>query len=546
MKNFFLLSALLFVLMAEASVKRKPEADILYYNAKVYTLNQAFAQVSAFLVTAGKIGETGEAVTLRAKYEIKKEIDLHGKFVYPGFIDAHSHFLGLGEVQFVVDLTGAKSWNEVVQRCKTFYDKNRNIKCIKGRGWDQNNWAGAQYPANDELNRLFGNIPVLLKRIDGHAAIVNDVVLQRAGYTITTTINGGDLIKQKGKLTGVLIDNAVDIVESNASIFPQKEFDELQKEQDTSEKICFSKGLTSVCDAGISHLQAEFLKQSQHKIRIYAMLSLNNENLDLYLDHPFKTDILNITSYKLYADGSLGSRGACLLQPYSDQPGHYGFLLTSQEQMEEYMHRIANSTYQLNTHCIGDSANRLIIGLYSKYLTPGNNRRWRIEHAQVVNPKDYQIMEQYGIIPSVQPVHATSDMTWAVKRLGEERIKDAYSYRSLMERNRFIPLGTDFPVELPDPLHTFYSAVSRKDKNGKPAGGFLPDQALTREEALKGITIWAAMAAREESEKGSIESGKFADFVVLDVDLMKDDLMKIRNAKILATYINGECVFDNH
>jgi predicted amidohydrolase YtcJ len=543
MKNCFLLSLLFWAVLAEASVKRKPEADILYYNAKVYTLNQSFVQVSAFLVTGGKIAETGDATALRAKYEIKKEVDLRGKFVYPGFIDAHSHFLGLGEVQFVVDLTGTKSWDEVIQRCKVFYDRNRGVKCIKGRGWDQNSWPGAQYPVNDELNRLFGNTPILLKRIDGHAAIVNDVVLQRAGYTTATTVNGGDLIKQKGRLTGVLIDNAVDVVESNPAIFPQKEFDELQKEQDTSEKICLSKGLTSVCDAGISSLQAEFLRQSQHKIRIYAMLSVNNENLDQYLDHPYKSDILNITSYKLYADGSLGSRGACLLQPYSDQPGHYGFLLTPQEQMEEYMHRIANSSYQLNTHCIGDSANRLIIGLYSKYLTPGNNRRWRIEHAQVVNRNDYHTMEQYGIIPSVQPVHATSDMGWALKRLGEERIKDAYSYRSLMERNRFIALGTDFPVELPDPLHTFYAAVSRKDKNGKPAGGFLPEQALTREEALKGITIWAAMAAFEEAEKGSIEPGKFADFVVLDVDLMKDDLMKIRNAKIVATYINGECVF---
>lgn len=516
---------------------------MLFFNAKIYTVNATFDKVEAMAVKDGRILQTGTTEELRNKFNFAKELDLKGKYLYPGFIDAHSHFLGLGAVQLELDLRGAKSWDEVIKRCIAFYQKNKKLKVLKGRGWDQNEWTNKQFPVNTELNRLFPDVPVLLKRVDGHAAIVNEYVLQKTGLNPLTKIDGGELIKANGKLTGLLIDNAVDEVENNKQLFPDKQDDQLRQELDTAQKICLSKGLTSVCDAGISSLQAEFLKNAMFDIRIYAMLSINEENMSRYMGQPYKTEHLNISSFKMYADGSLGSRGACLLNDYSDQKGHQGFLLTPIDKIEEYVMRLSQSPFQLNTHCIGDSANRLILKMYSKHLAPGNNSRWRIEHAQVVNEADLELFRMYNIIPSIQPTHATSDMAWAEKRLGKNRINDAYAYRKLLDRTRVLALGTDFPVEDANPLHTFYAAVSRKDAAGKPVGGFLPEQALTREEALKGISIWAAFAAFEEGEKGSLEAGKYADFVVLDADLMKDDLLKIRNAKVIGTYINGKPVY---
>lgn len=530
-------------IMLSSFTLRKPDADMLFYNAKIYTVNASFDKAEALAVKDGKIILTGTAEELRDKFNFAKEINLKGKYVYPGFIDAHSHFLGLGAVQLELDLRGAKSWEEVIKRCVEFYQKNKTINVLKGRGWDQNEWTNKQFPVNTELNRLFPGIPVLLKRVDGHAAIVNEYALQKTGLNTLTKIDGGELIKANGKLTGLLIDNAVDEVENNKQLFPDKQNDQLQQELDTAQKICLSKGLTSVCDAGITSLQAEFLKNAEHDIRIYAMLSINEENISRYMGQPYKTANLNISSFKMYADGSLGSRGACLLNDYSDQKNHRGFLLTPLDKMEEYVMRLSQSPFQLNTHCIGDSANRLILQMYSKHLAPGNNNRWRIEHAQVVNESDMDLFRMYNIIPSVQPTHATSDMGWAEKRLGRNRINDAYAYRKLLDRTRILALGTDFPVEDANPLHTFYAAVSRKDAEGKPIGGFLPSQALTREEALKGITIWAAFSAFEETEKGTLEAGKFADFVVLDADLLNDDLLKIRNAKVISTYINGKLVY---
>lgn len=528
----------------KAGTKRKPEAEILFYNGKIYTVNEAFERVEAIAVTKGKIVRCGSTAELRSLYDFAREINLEGRYVYPGFIDAHCHLMSLGAYQYEVDLRDTRSWDEVVKRCLEFYRKHPEIKALKGRGWDQNNWANKQFPDNTELNRLFPLIPVLLKRVDGHAAIVNDYVLKKAGYDTGTKVPGGELFIRNNLLTGVLLDNAVDRVEDNSSIFPPKDKKQLIKEFDTAQKICFSKGLTSVADAGIPRRIAEFYRSHEHAIRIYAMLNAHEENMDL-MDQPHKTDNLNISSFKLYADGSLGARGACLLQPYSDQKNSYGFLTTGQDEMEELVRRIAQSRFQLNSHCIGDSANRLVLSLYGKYLPPGNDRRWRIEHAQVINEKDLELFGQFNIIPSVQPVHATSDMTWAGKRLGDERIHSAYQYRRLLEHVRYIALGTDFPVEDVNPLHTFYAAVSRQDGSGKPAGGFLPDQRLSREEALRGMTIWAATAAFEEKEKGSLETDKFADFVVLDVDLLNDDLLKIRNARIIRTYVGGVLVYSS-
>ncbi len=517
---------------------------MLVTNAHVYCVDDHNDTATAFAVRSGKIVAVGNTKEFLEQYTSFNTIDLKGQYVYPGFNDAHAHFYGLGQFMQMVDLTGTKSWNEVVERCKEYYSKHK-ADCIIGRGWDQNDWEVKEFPTNDELNNLFPDIPVFLKRIDGHAAVVNDKLLTLANINAGTKILGGEVVINKNKPTGVLIDNAADMAQR---ILPEASLEEKIKALNQAEKICFENGLTSVCDAGLDRSTIELIDSLQKagalSIRVYAMISMKDTNVDYYLARvPYKTEKLNVCSFKMYADGALGSRGACLLQPYNDKKDHYGFLLTEKEKMESYIKRIAGSKYQLNTHCIGDSADKLVLNLYAKYLKGKNDRRWRIEHAQVVNEKDFDLYGQYNIIPSVQPTHATSDMYWAGDRIGKERLKYAYAYKKLLQQNGWLPLGTDFPIEYVNPFYTFYSAVARKDGKGFPPGGFQMEDALTRQEALLGMTVWPAKAAFEENEKGSIEPGKFADFIVLDVDLVKDDLVKIRNAKVKATFVGGQKVY---
>jgi predicted amidohydrolase YtcJ len=525
------------------SCKQKEKIDVLYFNAKVYTLDSINSKATAFGIKDGKFIAVGDEKELLNRFDPKEKIDLHWQFVYPGFNDAHAHFYGLGQTLQTVDLVGTKSWIEVIERCKVFC-KNHQITYLLGRGWDQNNWVDKNFPVNDELNKLFPNIPILLKRVDGHAVIANDYLLKQSSINFKSKIDGGEIIIQNNKPTGVLIDNAVDLVQE---FLPKYSIQEKIKSLLDAQKLCFENGLTSVCDAGLDKDIIDLIDSLQKvgtlKIRVYAMINTTDKNLDFYLKQkPYKTEKLTLCSFKMYADGALGSRGACLLQPYSDLKNHQGFLLTPYEKMEEYVSRISKSKYQLCTHCIGDSANRIILNLYAKYLGKENDKRWRIEHAQVINQNDFSIYSAYRIVPSVQPTHATSDMIWAKDRLGNERLKYAYAYKMLLKQNGWIPLGTDFPVESVNPFFTFYSAVARKNSEGFPSEGFQMENALTREEALRGITIWPAKAAFEEKEKGSIEVGKFADFILLDTDLMKDELLKIKKSKVIATYLGGKLV----
>lgn len=519
----------------------KPKADLLIYGAKIYTVNKSFDTVSAMAVSEGKIIAVGTVEALRAKYIFGEESDYSGKWIYPGLIDAHCHFYALGQTTQQVDLTGTTSWEEVVERCKTFRSQHPNLIYLTGRGWDQNDWAVKSFPDNTLLNTHFPDIPVLLKRIDGHAAIANNKALEFAKITSAGKMLGGEMLSKNGKLTGVLIDNAVEKVDT---VMP-KPSRALQIEAFTeAEKICVSYGLTSLHDAGQEQDIIELLDSLQLAgnihINIYQMISATPQNLAYYIKKgPYHSEHLSIKSFKLYGDGALGSRGACLLHPYSDMLHHSGFLLSAPSELESVVKQVAASPFQLNTHCIGDSANRYMLSLYGCYLQGQPDRRWRIEHAQVIHPSDFALFGQYHVIPSVQPTHATSDMYWAKERLGAEREKGAYAYKQLLQQNGWLPLGTDFPIEYVSPFYTFYAAVSRQDAKGFPGGGYYAAQALSREEALRGMTIWAAQAAFEENEKGSIEPGKRADFVVLDVDLMKDDLLKIRNAKALATFISG-------
>ncbi|MFI5160537.1 MAG: amidohydrolase [Sphingobacteriales bacterium] len=533
------------LLFAVACKQQDYNADLLVKNGVVYTVDGNFSTADAFVVKAGKIIAVGKDDSLEKIYKAHSVVDAEGKAVYPGFIDAHSHFYEYGLSLQEVDLSRTKSWEEIVDSVNTFARHNPDGWII-GRGWDQNSWTVKQFPSKEKLDALFPVRPVLLTRIDGHAAIANQAALNLAGVKPGQTVAGGEIETINGKLTGILVDNAVGIVTRKIPEPTEAVTDSALLD---AQHNCFADGLTTVADCGLPYTMISTIAELQHKgllkMRLYVMLSDRQENFDyLFKRGVFKTPGLDVRSFKMYADGALGSRGACLLQPYTDQPNWHGFLLSSQKHFEEVAKKVYDKGFQLNTHAIGDSANRVMLKIYASVLKGKNDRRWRIEHAQVLSPDDIHYFGDYSIIPSVQPTHATSDMRWAVTRLGEKRLKTSYANKQLLEQNGWLPLGTDFPVENINPAYTFYAAVERKDLNGNPPGGFQPENALSRKQALQGITIWAAKANFEEKEKGSIEVGKYADFVILDKDIMKINGSDLPHVKVLETYVNGEKVYE--
>ncbi|WP_316847903.1 amidohydrolase [Pedobacter psychrodurus] len=535
----------LFLALLFTSCTKKEAADVIVYNAQVYTVNSKFDVVEAFAVKNGKILALGKSDDIKSKYAGKEEINAEGKAVYPGFIDAHAHFYGYGQNLQTADLRETKSWDEVLARL-TDFAKTHPDGWLIGNGWDQNDWENKAFPTNEKLTALFPGRPVFLYRIDGHAAIANQKALDEAGIKGEQKLVGGDMLMQNGRLTGVLIDNAVTLVEHK---IPSPDAKQAEKIFVDAQKNCFAAGLTTIDDCGLSYLAVEFIeklqKENKLKMRLYVMLSDEPDNYQyLFSRGPIKTERLNVRAFKVYVDGALGSRGACLLHAYSDMPGKTGFLLSDQKHFEEVAKKIAANHFQMCTHAIGDSANRVILNIYNKILKGKNDQRWRIEHAQVVNTNDFDLFGKASIVPSVQPTHATSDMYWAKQRLGAERLKSAYAYKQLLKQNGWIPLGTDFPVENINPLLTFYAATVRADAKGYPKGGFQMENALTPEEALRGMTIWAAKANFEEQEKGSLEKGKLADFVMLDHDILKSTPQNILKTKVLKTYLNGEKVYE--
>jgi predicted amidohydrolase YtcJ len=523
---------------------QNPLADLIVVHATIYTVDHSFSTAQAMVIKDGKILATGSDKFITSNYKSRKTLDARGNFIYPGFIDAHCHFVEYGMGLNECDLSGTESWAEVIQRLKEF-SKDHPEGWLIGRGWDQNDWNNKSFPSNDTLNILFSNRPVWLTRIDGHAAIGNNNALKISGINGPVQIAGGEVLTRNNIPTGIFIDNARALVENN---LPAPSNKDLTRYMLDAQQKCFAAGLTSVHDCGLDYSQVLVMdslqKAKQLLMRVNAMLSDKKENYDWAFSHgKIKTDHLNVRSFKLYADGALGSRGACLLKPYNDYPNHFGFLLSKISYYDSILPVIQKMGWQVCTHAIGDSANRLMLKLYSKVIQRQTDHRWRIEHAQVINEKDFDLFGKSGIIPSVQPTHATSDMYWAKDRLGEKRVKGAYAYRQLLLQNGWIPLGTDFPVEDISPIKTFYAAVARKDIKGWPSKGFQPENALNREQALRGMTLWAAKAAFEEKEKGSLEKGKFADFIILNQDLMKVDENKILDTKVLATFSSGINVY---
>lgn len=526
------------------SCKFRQKVPLVVHHAKIYTADENFTIAEAMAISEGKIMAIGTNDDILKEYEGEEDVNAAGKTIFPGFIDAHCHFTGYATDLWKCSLTGTGSFDEVINKVVA-YSKAAPMEWLYGRGWDQNDWEIKEFPTKDKLDSLFPARPVFLKRIDGHAALANQKALDLAGVTGTTTIEGGSIELKYGKPTGILIDNAMDLVEK---VIPAISDELTKKYYGEAQNTCFALGLTGVHDCGVSEHTVDLVDAEQKaghlKMKIYAMLSDNADYYDRWIAKGiYKTDLLTVGGFKLYGDGALGSRGACLLQDYTDKPGWKGFLLSDPEHFKTVAAKLAGTQFQMCTHAIGDSGNREILNIYAAVLKGKNDKRWRIEHAQVINAADFDLFGSNNIIPSVQPTHATSDMYWADKRLGPERVKNAYAYKKLLDENGWMPLGTDFPVEDISPFKTFYAAVVRQDSKGFPAGGFQVENALSRQETLKGMTIWAAKAAFEEKEKGSLEKGKAADFIILDTDLMTCEAADILKTVVNQTYINGKSVY---
>lgn len=582
MKNTILSLLVFFFLLSISSCgPSKIKADLIVTNGLIYTVDSAFANCEAFAVIDGKIAETGSNQTILTKYTSEKILDVENKIIFPGFIDAHCHFYNYGLGLQEVNLVGTSSFDEVLNKLSSFaktHPKRDDLSrenWIIGRGWDQNDWDKKQFPDRKKLDLMFPDRPVLLTRIDGHAALANACALKLAGINSTILLQGGSIentidkndtidwnrnplslesknINRPGwSPTGILIDNAVELVER---IIPENNIKAKVNALMNAQADCFRYGLTTVDDAGLMRETIQLVDSLQKaemlKIRMYAMISAVESNFNYYLKNGiYKSERLNVRAFKFYADGALGSRGACLKHEYSDKQGWKGFLLQKESYFRKYAGILVKSGFQMNTHCIGDSSDKIIASIYREALRSSGVRqgllkkyRWRIEHAQVVGEEDFNFFQD--VIPSVQPTHATSDMYWAEQRLGRERISGAYAYQTLLKNSGLLALGTDFPVEDISPFKTFYAAVFRKDAKGFPEGGFQIKDAISRKMAIMGMTIWAAFSNFEDEEKGSLEKGKLADFIILDTDLMKCRPEEVLKTKVLATYVNGEKVFD--
>lgn len=517
--------------------------DLIITNATIYSVDTDFTIYQSMAVANGKVVALGDNQTIENKYKSKNVIDLEGKPVYPGFIDPHCHFLGYGLGLRNAWLAGVSSWSEAMERLVEHQNKYSS-DWVLGRGWNQTEWDVKEFPTKDLLDKAFPNKPVLLTRIDGHAAIANSKAMELAGFSADTLVTGGEIIRVNGEPTGVLVDNAINLVRD---LVPADSKDDKVMALDNAQKNCFAVGLTSVSDAGTDLADAllfdELHKAGKLKMKINVMLNPTQENYEHFLDKGvYVTPNLSVRTVKLFADGALGSRGALMLEPYSDAPGTIGLQLETTQKLTDVSRKAYESGYQVAVHCIGDSAARLMIDIYEEFLEPGNDLRWRIEHAQTIHPDDLPRFGQLAIVPSIQTTHATSDMIWAADRLGE-RIKYAYTYQDLLNQNGWLPNGSDFPIEHINPLYGFYAGVARQNMAGFPPQGFQMENALSREQALRAMTIWAAKAAFEEDFKGSLEPGKVADFVVLKDDIMTAPNSMLPNVKVEKTFVNGELVY---
>jgi predicted amidohydrolase YtcJ len=539
---------------AFAAAQQQQPADLIITNARIYTVDETHPLADAMAVRGGKVQFVGSSGAVMAlKGASTRMLDLGGKTVIPGMVDAHGHVDNLGLALRTVDLTGTTSYDEVVARVVARAKSTPAGQWIIGRGWDQNDWGDTRFPTHEKLSAAVPNNPVYLTRVDGHAGLANAAALKAAGITAQTKDPDGGHIERAadGSPAGVFVDNAQGLMRR---VIPRPTRDEVKSEVQAAIAEGQKWGLTGVHDAGASaqtlEIYEELGKAHALNFRLYAMISDDSVTVAKWFARgPLVAgydSTLWIRSVKLYMDGALGSRGAALLDPYSDNPGTNGLLVSKPEHIEAVAERALKAGFQVNTHAIGDRANRLVLDAYEQALkaVPVADHRFRIEHAQILNPDDIPRFAALGVIPSMQASHQTSDMYWAGTRLGSTRLLGAYAWRSLLDNGSIIPNGSDFPVEQVNPLISFHAAFSRQDAHNWPPNGWYPEQKMTREEALRSITLWPAYAAFQENILGSLTPGKLADFVVLDQDIMRVAPEQVLRTQVLATYVGGKAVYE--
>ena len=519
-------------------------------NATIYTSDQSNPQTEAFAFSAEKILALGTQQQLEQQFPGAKSLDLAGATVIPGLIDAHVHLLSLGQALSRVDLVGSTDKADILERVKAFEKELPEGEWLLGRGWDQNDWPVKQLPSAADLDAAFPDRPIWLTRIDGHAGWANSAAMRFASKDLSGDWqpDGGEIVRTAdGQATGVFIDNAESLI---AKQVPSPNASQLQASLERAMQKTASVGLTSVHNAGTSKQVWDVLQTmhaaDQLNVRFYAMADGSNEMLDYLCDSGLIIDptaMLTARAVKLYSDGALGSRGAALLAPYSDSPNNTGLLIVPAKTLAAEATRGAGCGLQVNIHAIGDRGNRVTLDAFAAAQNADNPGRHRNEHSQVVSAEDFARFKSLGIIASVQPTHATSDMYWAEERVGAERIKGAYAWQTFINLGIPLALGSDFPVEKADPLLGFHAAVSRQDAKNWPADGWYPQQILSREQALQGFTLGAAYAAFQEDQIGSLEVGKYADFTVLSQDIMTVPADQILATQIRATYLNGKAIF---
>ena len=558
MKKFGAVSALvigtgvlLYVLLS-----RSGNASMILLNGVIYTLDERKPVVTALAIRGDRIAAVGSDREITSSFHAEKIIDLGGKPVYPGFVDSHANVESLGAALMNLDLTDATSEDDAARRVAAVARDTAGGGWIRGRGWDQNRWAGKAFPTRATLDRASGGVPAFLTRVDGHAVWVNTRALEIARIDRNTPDTaGGKIVRDRaGNPTGLFIDNAAELIQN---VIPPPTSAERTEAVRKAIRTCIAYGLTEVHDMGVDSggvaIYKNLIAANEFPFRVYVALAGYTGTFweESRRAGPLKDGFggrLTVRAVKFYADGALGSRGAALIEPYSDDPGNRGLTLMTKNILVQEAEHALDAGFQICTHAIGDRANAFVLDAYQEALksrgAAGRDVRFRIEHAQVLSPPDIGRFNALGVLPMMQPSHCTSDMPWAPDRLGPERIMGAYAWKSLIRQGSIVPGGSDFPVESPDPLRGFYAAITRQDRNGEPAGGWNPGERLTREEALKSFTAWGAYAAFQEREKGTIEPGKWADLVVLTDDIMTIDPPKILTTRVLKTIIAGEVVYD--
>ena len=523
------------------SCMKGQKVDLIVHNAKIHVMNDAGSVYDAMAIRDGEIIEVGPERQILNKYRCDEEIDALGKDVYPGLTDAHGHLLMYANQKLGVDLSGAKSMDEVIYRCEKYYAKSSN-KFIIGGGWDESLWSNDSVPNNKRLSEVFKNIPVCLYRVDGHAALANQFLIQKAKLS-EGKIDGGEVKIENGAPSGLLIDNAINLVSKHLPAYPLNQVkDAILEIQDE----LLQYGITGTHEAGIDfkHIQLfkSMVSSGKYHLELYAMLMNSPENRAFAAKNgPYRFRNLSIRSFKVFADGSLGSRSALLKKPYSDDHQNHGLLLTSVYEMRKIAQFCLKNGFQMNTHGIGDSANALVLEIYKNAFERNPDHRFRLEHSQIIDPADFSKFSQYAVFPSVQPTHATTDQRWAEKRLGKDRLLGAYAYKSLLRQYGMLAIGTDFPVESTNPFYTIHAAVQRKNPKNEPLNGFLVKESLTFDEVIRGMTIWAAFSSFQENELGSLEKGKKANFVIFDKPLESKSTFDQNYAWM--TFIRGKKVY---